>query len=141
MDGNVTFKTVDTTPRVESTPVVKKEPSNTTVPGTDTTVPFTAYNQEHSHPYTADKYELGDHWKEYEEVSVIEDYFKDLIDQGQMANSTEAVDEKLKSIEKMINIDKTMRTVLKLGKISAYIKFLRETDSLERNSVKYGGSR
>ena len=72
-----------------------------------------------------------------EDFDVISSYFKDKINQGEMSDSIESVNEKLKWIEKMANIDKTERTVMKIEKIKAFVKFLKETDQIKVNGAKY----
>jgi hypothetical protein len=72
-----------------------------------------------------------------EDFDVIDSYFKDKINHGEMEDTVEAVKEKLKWIEKMVNIDKTERTVMKIEKIKAFIRFLKETDLIKVNGAKY----
>ena len=41
-------------------------------------------------------------------------------------------------MEKLVGYDKTERTVVKMAKLSAYVKFLRDIDNIESHSTKYG---
>lgn len=141
MDDNVTFRVENkNTPQTTTDRAVKNnEP--TTVRQVDEDVPYTAYHSEHKHPFLADYFELGDHWDEFDEIMDIEGYFKEQVERGLLDNKQGAIKEKLKQIEKMVNLDKTTRQVVKIAKVSAYIKFLREVENIERTNNKYGSTR
>jgi hypothetical protein len=103
-------------------------------------VPFLDYRSEHKRPFCADFFELGELGNDnvYEDdIGQIESYLKDLIDKGKMPNDTNIAKEKLKQMEKMIGYDKTERKVVKMAKLAAYVKFLKETDDIESQSSKY----
>lgn len=105
-------------------------------------VPFSSYKQEHKKPYTAEYFKLGDVWNAdsgfSDDVEKIEQYFIHQTEQGELENTTEAVKESLKRIEKMTGVDATERMVVKLAKIAAYINFLKESKSIEKMAGKYG---
>lgn len=106
-------------------------------------VPYTDYEGQNGHPYTVDHYELSDHWKDVEggfgeEVATIEDYMTGQIERGEIANSQKAIKQELKKIEKLTNMAKEERTVIKLGNIAAYAKFLMEADGIKQKARKYG---
>jgi len=105
--------------------------------------PYTDYEKVNGHPYLVDHFKLGDTWRDKlggfeKEVSLIEGYFKDKIDQGQMKNEKEAVKEQLKKIYKLVGIDKTERTTMQIEKLAAYLEFLKKTDNISLNYYKYG---
>lgn len=140
--GDVTFRT-----KQEGSQIPVKPDSADLGPHTasesQVEVPFTDYIQEHGHPLAVDYYQLGDTWEDpqggfYKEVSIIDGYMKDLINRGEIANTTEAVKERIKQIEKINNLDKSQRTTMKIATVSAYIKFLQETDGVKNSMKKYG---
>lgn len=103
-------------------------------------VPFLDYRSEHKRPFCADFFELGDTGNSEiydDDIGEIESYLKEQIDKGKMPNNTSIAKEKLKQMEKMIGYDKTERNVVKMAKLAAYVKFLRETDNIESQSNKY----
>jgi hypothetical protein len=108
---------------------------------TSVEVPFLDYKSEHKRPFCADFFELGEMGGESvydDDIGQIEEYLKQQIEQGKMTNSTQSAKDKLKAMEKMIGYDKTERTVVKMAKLSAYVKFLKETEDIESQSSKYG---
>lgn len=124
-----------------SEPQVKGDPSSTHE--SEAPVPYTDYQKTHHHPYLVEHFELGDTWQDSlggfnDEITTIESYFKDKIEQGEMKNDVESVKERLKSIYKLCGIDKTERTTMQIEKLSAYIEFLRKTDHIKLNNQKYG---
>lgn len=122
-------------PKVKIEPV--QGPTEANIPKVE--APFTSYEQENSHPYIVDHYELGSSAREFdEEIKNIEGYFKDQADHGKIDNSISTVKGLIAKYEKMANIGKEERTVMKIAKLSAFIKFLRETGEIERNLQRYG---
>lgn len=104
-------------------------------------VPFLDYRSEHKKPFCADFFELGDMSNESvydDDIGEIEDYLKEQIESGKMDNSIQSAKDKLKAMEKLVGYDKTERTVVKMAKLSAYVKFLRDIDNIESHSNKYG---
>jgi hypothetical protein len=104
-------------------------------------VPFLDYRSEHKKSFCADFFELGDMGNESvydDDIGEIEGYLKEQIESGKMDNSTQSAKDKLKAMEKLVGYDKTERTVVKMAKLSAYVKFLRDIDNIESHSTKYG---
>ncbi len=137
--GNISTTFKGNTPATTTTEAPKANKQDAT--GTQAGViepPLTIYEQENKKPFCAEYFQLGDHWGEFEEITPIENYLKGEVSEGRMENSLAAAKAKLKSIEKMVNLDPSERQVVKLGKILAYVKFLNETKNIERNSSKYG---
>lgn len=104
--------------------------------------PFTEYEKIHKYPFLVDYYKLGDSWQEKlggfeKEISVIESYFRDKIEQGQMRNETNIVKEELNKMYKLNKIDKSERTTMQIEKLAAYIEFLRRTDKIELDRYRY----
>ena len=108
--------------------------------------PFTSYETDKGKPFLVDHYELGSLWNETDmysqgykpEVESINTYLNYLIDKGELNNSLPAVREKLKSIEKMVNVGKEERTAVRVGKVAAYVDFLIKTDNIKKDAAKYG---
>ena len=73
-----------------------------------------------------------------EEVSAIETHLKEMVDSGKMANSLEAVKNRMKELTKVTNMQKEDRNIIKIGVISNYVKFLKENDNIFGNAKKYG---
>jgi len=105
-------------------------------------VPYTDYETQNGKPFIVDHYGLSDRWKDYEggfgeEIATIDGYIQGKITNGDLANSQSAIKEELKKIEKLTNMSKEERVVIKLGNISAYAKFLMEADNIKFNARKY----
>lgn len=108
-------------------------------------VPYTSYEVEHGKPLSADYFELGDMWNDAnggfsKEVSTIEEYFTKKIESGEIENSTKVIKDKLKSFEKLANTHKDERKTIRLETVSAYIKFLMDSDNIRYNIKRYGNT-
>lgn len=102
---------------------------------------FLGYETENS-PYLSKYYDVENVWSDpsagfKEDFDFINNYFKDKINKGEMTDSIEAVKDKMKWIEKLANIDKNERIVMKIEKTKAFIRFLKETDQIKVNGAKY----
>lgn len=103
-------------------------------------VPYTSYESEHKSPLVADYYELGNAKSEFsDEINIIEGYFRSQAETGKIDNSVSTIKSLIAKYEKMANIAKEERTVMKVAKLAEYVKFLRSTDEIDRNLEKYGG--
>lgn len=134
----------DTTFRTKITPEATSAEADVKAVKSDTTpssltdnvpVPYTEYSSKNGRPYIVDYYQIGDTWRDsvggFEtEVNTLDMYLRDKIESGLMDNSTEAVKEAIKKIEKMCGVNKEDRTVNKIAKISAYAEFLLKTRKL-----------
>jgi hypothetical protein len=105
-------------------------------------VPYLDYQSAHAKPYTVEYFGLGDTWRDPEggypkEIELLEGYIKDKIDSGELPNSVKAVGNRIKEIEKVNNLKNEERAVVKIGVITAYVKFLMETDGIKSNLKKY----
>lgn len=139
METNTTFRSAQTS-TTQSVPKTADNKDINVGGESDIEVPFLDYRSEHKKPFCADFFGLGDIGNDSvydDDIGQIEGYLKDLIDRGKMPNDTKMAKEKLKQMEKMVGYDKTERTVVKMAKLAAYVKFLRETDSIESQSYKY----
>jgi hypothetical protein len=124
----------------DSLPVVK-ERINTHIDD-KVEVPFTEYRHTNGKPYTVDYFDLGTSWNDPEggfeyEVDILEKYFEHKIEQGEIGNSNEAIKAEIKKMEKMNNLQNEYRKPVKIGTLSAYVKFLLETEGIRVNSKKY----
>ena len=111
----------------QAKPVVNVEP------------PYLDYTKVHSHPFLVDHLQLGDRWEERfsSEVGLVENYLQRQIENGELSNSLTAVKNEIKRLEKINNISKEERPVMKAGILSAYVKFLMEADKVKYNIRKY----
>lgn len=141
-------KTISTTFRSaqSDTPAETATPStvNPTIGQVDTNVevPFTDYKKMNQKPYLVDYLGLGDLWDDpqggyEEEVSTIEKYFAERIENGEIPNSISAVKNELKELEKINNLKHEERVSVKSGVLASYVKFLQETNGIHRNVRKY----
>lgn len=93
-----------------------------------------------------DKYfGLGTEWKDqdasfYKEIEEIDSYIRTRIDRGEIENSQKAVDELLKGIEKLNNLSKEGRSVIRLEVLANYIEFLNKNDNLKSNLKRYANA-
>jgi hypothetical protein len=103
---------------------------------------FMLYKADHHKPYLAEHYDLGESWDDpdgfIDEVDYIEGYFKELVENGMIDDNVSVIKKKIRNFEKMAGIDPTERTVVRLGKLKEYVKFLKETENLDKLITKYG---
>jgi len=137
--GSVTFRSKQTIEESVEKPKVIPVETQTEVDD-HIEVPYTEYEHVNRKPFIADYYQLGERWEEGfgEEVLAIEGYLKHKINNGEIANSINAIKYELKKLEKVNNLNHEERSVVKTGVISAYVKFLMETDNIKYNMRKYG---
>jgi Arc/MetJ-type ribon-helix-helix transcriptional regulator len=105
--------------------------------------PFKDYEQSKGYPFSVDYFNLGDTWADTsggfpKEVSLIEEYLDSKVQSGELPNSTDAVKDMLKKMEKVTNLDKHERPLVKIETIAAYIEFLMKTDKIKFNLRRYG---
>ena len=141
MSADTTFRT-KSEPEVEPVSEVAKE-TRSGDEGEREVVPYLNYEGEHGHPYSVDYFELGDTWDDpsggfRQELAVMEEYMEKQIESGEAANSIDAIKARYKEIEKITKVSKEERAVVKVETISAYIKFLMETDKTKFNLMRYG---
>lgn len=106
-------------------------------------VPYTDYQKVNGKPYIVDHFQLGNTWDDPDggfepEIMIIENYLKEKIRNGELANTKLAVKNELKQLERMNNLKNEERVVIKLGTLASFIKFLNETKQLNYNYKKYG---
>ena len=92
--------------------------------------------------FLEDYFQLGTQWKDAdtvfaEDLHKIDVYMADLIDQGEIANSQSAVKEVLKKMEKMNNLTKEERAVVRLEVLGNYAEFLTKNDNLKSKLRRY----
>jgi len=128
----------------EPTVDIKTEAKDKTTVSTDKTiVPYKDYESENGRPFVAEYYKLGDTWNDpnggfSKEISLIQEFFNDRIEKGELPNNVEAIKEALKKMEKITNIDKNERPIVKIEVVSEYVKFLRNCDKIKFNLARYG---
>jgi len=128
-------------PAVEPEAKVSESSSVPSVSKVET--PFNGYEQSKGYPFSVDYFNLGDTWAETsggfpKEVSLIEEYVDNKIQSGELPNSTESVKEMFKKMEKVTNLDKHERPLVKIETIAAYIEFLMKTEKIKFNLRRYG---
>jgi hypothetical protein len=128
------FRTAQPAQTTPATPTQKADTTSTSKTA-DVPVPYLDYKSEHHKPFTVEYFELGNMWDDKDggftsEIDIIEDYMYHLIGDGQISNSTEAVGEKIKSMEKQAGIKKFDTISNRIAKITAFTKFLQETEDL-----------
>ena len=105
-------------------------------------VPYSDYSHEHGTPFLVDHFELGSHWSDREggfpeEVTAIENYLQSQVADRVIENSLKAVKNRLKEIERVTNMDKEDRAVVKLEVMAEYVKFLMKKDDIKKNITRY----
>jgi hypothetical protein len=142
--SNVVFRTKPTEIVPEETNLEIKQEKNEahTTHDLGIEVPYTDYEIEKGKPLLVDYYQLGDTWNEpggfYKEIESIKQFIQYKIDNGEIANSQNAVKDLLKGMEKTNNLTKEERPVVKLGVLSAYVEFLLKQENIKLNLRKYG---
>jgi len=140
MTGNIVFRTKQEVKTSEGKLPQGKE---TTVSGESRVeVPYLDYEKEYGRPHTVDYFKLGDSWNDpmggfSKEVALIEEYLQNKVEKGEIANSINAIKEELKKMEKITNLAKEERPLVKIETLAAYVKFLMETDKIKFNLAKY----
>lgn len=137
---STTFKQLNNeSAKTEILPKGKDQPNQ---PVVEVEPPFLDYHSQKGKPLSVEYFELGDTWKLSDgfekEITDIEEYFKEEVESGEIANSPKAVKNELKKIEKLLGLKDEERTVMRVGKVAAYIRFLLETKGLEMNVKRYG---
>ena len=125
----------------ESAPLAKTD-SNQPVTAYETADGlFIGYESDNSVPLIVDYYDLRETFKAdpeaYSEVSDITKYLQDLVTSGQLENSTKAVKEKIKQLERLSGVDSTERVNMKLTRLAEYAKFENKINDAKRNSIKW----
>ena len=94
-------------------------------------VPFTEYRNLNKLPFTADYIDAKLTWDEagmVEDISKIEDYLTNLVQTGELENTTKSAKEKLKDLEKMAGIDKIESKAQRLIKLATFVEYLQNLD-------------
>lgn len=89
---------------------------------------FVSYEEDQGKPYTADYFELEHMWKQPElkrDIQEINGYIKTQVESGKVGNSTKAVDQFLKEMERKAGLTRYESTNNRITKILAYIDFQR----------------
>lgn len=87
-------------------------------------------------------FKLGIQWRDAdavfnEDLHKIDIYLSDMIQSGEIANSKSAVLNELKKMEKMNNLTKEERSVVKLEVMGNYAEFLMKNTKLKSNLRRY----
>ena len=92
--------------------------------------------------FLEDYFGLGTKWKDQdavfdEDLHKIDVYVSSLIQDGEIANSQKAVKDILKKMEKLNNLTKEERSVVKLEVLGNYAEFLMKNNTLKSNLRRY----
>ena len=92
--------------------------------------------------FLTDYFKLGTQWRDAdavfnEDLHKIDVYFTDMIQSGEIANSKSAVLNELKKMEKLNNLMKEERSVVKLEVLGNYAEFLMKNTKLKSNLRRY----
>lgn len=139
--SDTVFRTKTETPQQTETPQVSKN-NGPTPSVVNVEVPYNSYEKEYGRPYLADHFKLGDTWEVFnQEVGLIDGYLKSKINSGEVADSPTAIKKIIIQMEKMNNLKDEERSVIKLGVLSSYVKFLMSSDDIRKNVIKYGNTK
>ena len=119
-----------------------KEPSRGSE--VDVEVPYLDYEKANGQPYLAEYFKLGDTWNDSEggfpqEIHKIRSYVEDKIQSGEVANSISAIKDLIKRMEKVNNLTKEERAVVKIEVLANYVEFLMKNEDIKRNLRRYSG--
>lgn len=143
-DDNTIFRTkTEVTPTEQPTSEVKS-PAHTNTTD-DIEVPYLDYEKQNAKPYSVDYFKLGDTWMENvggfpDEVASIEGYISKKINEGEIANSVNAVKNLLKGMEKMNNLTHEERPVVKIEILANYVEFLSKNEQVKSNLRRYNAN-
>lgn len=123
-------------------PVVEAKSDPSTIAQDTIEVPYLDYEAEHNHPYLVDHFQLGDRWNDAEggfpkEIQTISNYIEDKIKSGETANSITAIKDLIRGMEKMNNLAKEERPVVRIEVLTHYIEFLQKNDQTRQNLKRY----
>lgn len=139
---STTFRTQQPSAPVKESP--RQESKSPSAPAqVSDDVPFTSWNIEHKVPFSAEFFDVAKIYNEpgalfTKEIENINKYFEDKVAHGEIVDDAGAIRHRLREIERHIGIEKGERPVIRISKVSAYIDFLRDTDNIKFNSMKYG---
>lgn len=130
-------------------PIEQAKAGDKAEPVRETTVesPYSEYEKENGRPFILDYYDLGSLVNRGDardssifgtEVENINRYIDHQIEMGEINNTKEAVENELKRIEKMANIKKDARSMMKISLLAEYVSFLLKAEGIKRASAKYG---
>jgi DNA polymerase II small subunit/DNA polymerase delta subunit B len=94
--------------------------------------------------FLTDYFKIGTEWKDFDatfadEIDNIDSYIKSKIESKEIPNSQKAARDILKGIEKVNNLNKEKRSVVRLEVLSNYVEFLMKNDDLKSNLRRYNG--
>ena len=132
-------------PQQSATELEAKAVKSDAISSSNVEVPYLDYEKTHGKPYLADLFELGDRWNDgmggfEEEIKTIEEYLESQVTNREVENSLKSIEKRLKEIEKVTNMDKEDRKVVKLEVLAQYVKFLMKTNDIKRNITRYGSN-
>lgn len=133
------------TSNTESTETLPKGKTPDSTGIVDIEVPYLDYATQNHHPLTVDVYKLGDTWNDPvggfpKEIAIIENYVQEKVKRGELANSVKSIKDYIRSLEKMTNVSKEERSLIRIETVAAHIEFLKKTDQLKSNLARYANT-
>lgn len=133
------FRVAQEPETVQQAPEAQKDKTSTQLGTADGL--FIGYEMDNGVPYMVDYLGIRDTYKQdpeaYSEINSISEYLNELVTTGQLDNSTSAVKEKLKQLEKLSGVDKTERVTMKLTRLAEYANFENKINEAKHNSSKW----
>lgn len=130
---------VATAPEQEKTVEVKQDRTSTQQGTADGL--FVGYEMDNGVPYLVDYFGIKDTYKQdpeaYNEIDAVTQYLNELVTTGKLENSTKAVREKLKQLEKLSGVESTERVTMKLTRLNEYANFENKINEAKNNSAKW----
>lgn len=85
---------------------------------------------------------IGKEWKDhdasmYPEIKKIDEYLTAKIRNGEVANDQKAIKQMLKDMEKLTDLKKESRSVVRLEVLANYVEFLSKNENLKSNLKRY----
>jgi hypothetical protein len=129
MSTDITFKTAEPQSETPKPVAVNKEE----IVGSDTedNKPLTIAINETKSPFSARYFDitnLSESETFKDELNTIDQYLLKLVSTGKLKDDSKSALKKIKSIEKMANIEDTESNARKMMKLSAFVKYLQQID-------------
>lgn len=87
-------------------------------------------------------FNIGTEWKDhdasfYKELEGIDSYLKTKIESKELPNDQVAIRNELKKMERLNNLNKEQRSVIRLEVLANYVEFMKKNDNLKSNLKRY----
>lgn len=104
---------------------------------------YATYELDHSKPYLAEYFGINELWNNpdlsyKDELNHIDTYLKGEISDKTLANTTEAVKQRVTKLEKLAGIDQSASPALRVQQLAAFAKYMRQLSDIKMK-VKFDG--